>query len=688
MRNLLTDNQRGNSLVLTLFVIVLLSVIGLSLITITANTLKTSTNEREDQAVYYIAEAGLAERKAYLYDQVKEIYTNLKTQYEELSDPQAKNDFNFDEKFYNQINRISLSPKTLNSDNHDYNSHFNEKTESTATIQKVQKGSSIAFTITSEGKIGDTQTRKVSQTINISIDNVKNTENVSIGNNKPSSKLNACFALYANGKIEANGGGSFIGDIYSEEKINLSGSPEIDGNILSKEDIIITGTPTLIKGLYSEENITLSGGTLIDGNVSANRHLNAPSATIKGDVLIGEDIKSSASIAGNIKAGGSITIDNGVIGKDVLSTKDLVVNGGTYLGDVISKQNITIANYPNFLERGLYAIAKKNIHIKEWITPKKTVYSGNIKFDQNVSYTSSPVSESEVNSIIQDYEQKIINSIKVNTNFQNSDLTDLKNHVNIQNDCISKLPTLEKVDTVFTPAPPITQTKPNILIFSNNTSTLDLSENNNVYINEITMADGSNLIIDLNGGDHTLYVDSLTSAGNIKLVNAGSLKIFVKNKLNLTNSSINMDGQTSKVSIYYEGKDSFYLGGASYIKSNLHVKDANVTITGSGHLYGDLYVYGHNEITIDGGSSAANQLILAPYSKFTIGGGAEINGNVIVDTFTSSGGFKITKPSQTEDGNENGGNNGGDDNSTSIPVSDYGDADHLFTQEPQLEIDN
>lgn len=182
------------------------------------------------------------------------------------------------------------------------------------------------------------------------------------------------------------------------------------------------------------------------------------------------------------------------------------------------------------------------------------------------------------------------------------------------------------------------------------------------------MNDGSNLIIDLNGGDHSLYVDSLTSAGTIKLVNAGSLKIFVKNKLNLTNSTINKDGEVSNLFIYYEGKESFYLDGGSDIKSNLHVKNANVTITAGGHIYEDLFVNGEHEINIDGGSSA------------------EINGHIVVDKFTSSGGYKITKPSLIEDGDE--GNNGGNDNSASIPVSDYGDADHLFTQEPQLEIDN
>ena len=139
-----------------------------------------------------------------------------------------------------------------------------------------------------------------------------------------------------------------------------------------------------------------------------------------------------------------------------------------------------------------------------------------------------------------------------------------------------------------------------------------------------------------------------------------------------------MDGEASYLSIYYEGENPFNLGGGSNIKSDLHVKDANVKITAGGHIYGDILVYGQNEITVDGGASAAKQLFLAPHSKFTLGAGATINGNVVVDKFISSGGFTINAPTQKNDEDDSG--------PSTLPVSDYGNADNLFIRDPQLEI--
>ena len=574
-------NERGSSLVITLFVLVLISIMGLGLLTVAANTMKNTTNERQDQAVYYIAEAGLVERRAYLYNQVKVIYNNLKTVYNKIEDPEGKIKFDFDKTFNDQVNQIILASNTLKSDEGNYKTHFNEKTESYAwidnvSIDNVSNGSSIKFKITSEGKIGDTRSRRVSQIIDVSIDNVKKTEDISTGNNKPPSKLNACYALFTYGGMDASGGGNFTGDIYSKEIINITGSPKIDGKIFTTKDIIITGTPKQVRGLYSEKDITVSGGTTIDGNISANGNLTSPNATINGNILIGGNLQSSASIGGNIKANGNITIDNGTIKKDIFSNKDITLNGGTIHGDVISKQNISVPKYPGFSDRGLHAIAKNNIHIKEWITPKQTIYSGTLKLDQNTGYTSHPVSEVKVNSVIQEYEQKIIDALNQNSNYGNSNLSDLTNHVKIQNDCISTLPTLDNVDTIFAPAPPkqpvtstvsipshytgeyivestedtrideidlypdsnnrinqlnISLNKPNGILDvskarlqSKSTLTLKLSSNNSLYINDLTMLDGSRMIFDLNGGNHSLYVDSLASAGDIKLVNAGSLK--------------------------------------------------------------------------------------------------------------------------------------------------------------------
>lgn len=52
-------NQRGSALALALFLVVFISILGISLISVSSNSLKQVDYERKDQAVFYIAEAGI-----------------------------------------------------------------------------------------------------------------------------------------------------------------------------------------------------------------------------------------------------------------------------------------------------------------------------------------------------------------------------------------------------------------------------------------------------------------------------------------------------------------------------------------------------------------------------------------------------------------------------------------------------
>lgn len=749
--------------VLTLLVLVLLSIMGLGLMTVTTNTLKNTTNEREDQAVYYIAEAGLIQKRAELSQQIKGIYNGLKNAYNKIEDPKKKVEFDFDNKFITAVSQIPINPDIPIEAT--YEDHFNDPTKSKVTVKRSGNDSVITFTITSTGYIGENRSRTVTQAFDVAIENVKNTEDIDLGGNKPPSKLNACYTLFTHGNINSTGGGTFNGDIYSTEEITMPGSPRINGSIYSTENVNITGSPSQLKGVYSEKNIRISGGGEIQGNVQANGKVTITNLNnLNGNISAGDDVENVANVTGGIQTNGAfkmtrgsvmqsveaaknvtlsggtihqhifssgeITVTNGTVNKDIFSNQNIAINGGTLLGDIVSKKNIKVSDYPGFGSRGLHAIANNDIHITQWVTPTKTIYSGTLKFDQNVNYKSKPVSQQEAYSTIQQYEQNITNTINASSSGKHLDLSQLSNHVSIQNDCINSLPTLDAVDTVFTPAPPkqsnaanisipsiytgeylvetsddahineidlypdsnyrinklnITLNKPNGMLDvpktrlqSNSTLTLNLMNNNTIYMDDLTTLPSSNLIIDLNGGDHTIYVDSLAIAGKVELVNPGSLKIYVKNSLNLTNSSINMDGEASSLGIYYEGSKPFTLDGGSHVKSDLHVKNTDVTLTASGHLYGDVLVYGKNKITVNGGASAAEQLFLAPQSEFILGGGAVINGNIVVDKFTSSGGFTINAPT-VKDETGNGG-------STTLPVSDYGNADNLFERDPQLEI--
>jgi len=52
-------NQQGSALALALFLVVIISILGISLISVSSNSLKQVDYERKDQAVFYIAEAGI-----------------------------------------------------------------------------------------------------------------------------------------------------------------------------------------------------------------------------------------------------------------------------------------------------------------------------------------------------------------------------------------------------------------------------------------------------------------------------------------------------------------------------------------------------------------------------------------------------------------------------------------------------
>lgn len=77
-------NHQGYALFLTILVLMLASVIGISLLTITSNTNKTTIHERENQALFYIAEAGVNLEKSNVLKVLKELDGDIKASFENL----------------------------------------------------------------------------------------------------------------------------------------------------------------------------------------------------------------------------------------------------------------------------------------------------------------------------------------------------------------------------------------------------------------------------------------------------------------------------------------------------------------------------------------------------------------------------------------------------------------------------
>ncbi len=79
----LIRNELGYSMVLVIMLIFFVSIIGLSLINLNANSMKISKNEEIDQAVYYIAEAGLNVKIAKLIEMADDAYSDTEREYAE-----------------------------------------------------------------------------------------------------------------------------------------------------------------------------------------------------------------------------------------------------------------------------------------------------------------------------------------------------------------------------------------------------------------------------------------------------------------------------------------------------------------------------------------------------------------------------------------------------------------------------
>src|SRR4051812_42718631 len=97
----LRENERGFTLIAVLVVLVVLTVLTISVLTVTSNSMKTSTGERNDQSAYYIAEAGATIVMANIEEKVNTLPT-VKTYSNALG-------------FFGDLEAIILQPSKIDS---------------------------------------------------------------------------------------------------------------------------------------------------------------------------------------------------------------------------------------------------------------------------------------------------------------------------------------------------------------------------------------------------------------------------------------------------------------------------------------------------------------------------------------------------------------------------------------------
>lgn len=240
-------NHSGYTLIGVVLIITLISVLGMSMIGLTLNSVKTSSAERDDQSVFYIAEAGLNVEMA----NIKEIVINALESYKAPAGKTCSGSTNREacfenikkaasEEYLNNLENQVLRKVTRS--NFESLSKVNIKPEAVIEVEFLIKEGNYArkYKISSIGKIEDTQ-RILEQEFTITwpgkddkLTGMPSDDGGSTG------EIISGVAAYVKGNIEHNGG-KVTGDIGTlkcdRNTISVTnGGAEVIGNIFVPED--------------------------------------------------------------------------------------------------------------------------------------------------------------------------------------------------------------------------------------------------------------------------------------------------------------------------------------------------------------------------------------------------------------------------------------------------------------------
>lgn len=267
MKQLRKMDEGGYSFLLVFLTIILVTVLGLSIIKISNNTLKTSSHERDDQSIYYIAEAGLNYGREHFnlsidsaFSQADEKYLAKKTAYErqpvgappnyksllmeELSLLGYPTDLNSTVELVSTKTNLNLP--SIYFKEPIFEEQFGKSPEANVYITfKNENEDQLQYEIESTGRFKDTSTsRTLHQNISINLtfaaieipDGSDSNDNGGTnGGNGGSSGGHFSpneYAVQTKGNIIINGGGNINGNVASVDGIiRLGGGASITGSI-------------------------------------------------------------------------------------------------------------------------------------------------------------------------------------------------------------------------------------------------------------------------------------------------------------------------------------------------------------------------------------------------------------------------------------------------------------------------
>jgi len=162
----------------------------------------------------------------------------------------------------------------------------------------------------------------------------------------------------------------------------------------------------------------------------------------------------------------------------------------------------------------------------------------------------------------------------------------------------------------------------------------------------ITIASNTTLKIDVGTGTRRIRVLKLdVKQGNIVLLGTGKLELYVDNTLNIKgylNGDSNTQGNPAQVMLYYGGTDKLTFLGETQLYGTLWIKSADLKLTASGAVKGNI-ITGGNNVELTGGGSTVVQALYAPNASVSLAGGPDtFKGALVAKTFESDGNAGVT----------------------------------------------
>lgn len=349
----------------------------------------------------------------------------------------------------------------------------------------------------------------------------------------------------------------------------------------------------------------------------------------------------------------NFTGDNGTIEGSII-TENLTNTGNThYEGDILVTKDFNSTN--SFIaDKNLFVLG--DAKLTNWSSKIHGSYInfGNLDVQTTSNFNNLFYNKNKSNKLGDKPKGVALTQEELEKNL--NAMTNLHSYANN----IPQLPSLD----VFNP-PINTATLQNKTVAKNQHEKYDFIKDNSIYANNYIVTNeviklnqsiniqkliiGANydLTFDLQGKDLDIVIDNLSMPqGRLHFIN-GNANVFVKSNLTLGGGSqINLE-QKSNVNVFYSGTSNVAIEGNQKFYGNLFVKNADVKITASGDLKGDLLIFGKNNLELSGNTDSIDRLLLAPYSKVTQSGSGKVYGNIIANDYKISGGAQVFAPRNT-----------------------------------------